>query len=341
MAKNIKNKRKNQKTKLNSNVVKNLKEIRIKNVKYSFFERLCGFIELGRPIEWSKPLLNMTLAMLITFYVYQLGVNLPLLAIGFFSVAILWSGLYALNDYTDWKIDLIHDVKKFRPIPSGKVTPKQGLLYSLTLVLVSFSIALLIKNNLLVLSLFAMVVNQLLYTTKPFRLKSVKGLDFVSGSMINPFFRYLSGIVLFVPQGILLTNPFPILPVIFVVGIQFSGYSLYRLFSKKHDIATKMKSSVALISEKTVKLLSYFAIVLAVLSYFILFLNYFLLKEKLLGFLPPQYLLALLVSVVFVPKLVGGILTPEKADMKKNYSTLYGATIAFIVANLLIFILIG
>jgi protoheme IX farnesyltransferase len=243
--------------------------------KYSALDKVLGFIELGRPIEWSKPLLNMLLAMLIAFYVYQVPVSLGVLFVGFFSVAFLWSGLYALNDYTDWKIDLIHSVKKNRPIPSGKVSPKQGLIFSIGLVLASFSIAFLLNNIFLGICLFAMLINQLLYTMKPFRLKSVKGLDLVSGSMVNPFFRYFSGLALFVPISILTSQALPILPIIFVVGIQFSGYSLYRLFSKKHDLATKMKSSVALMSEKTIKLLSYSAIVLAVGSYFMLFVNFY------------------------------------------------------------------
>ena len=306
--------------------------------KYSVVQRLAGFVELGRPIEWSKPLLNMTLAMLIAFYVYQAGVSFEIFVAGFASVALLWSGLYALNDYTDWKIDLIHAVKKNRPIPSGKVSPVQGIIFSIGLIIISFWIAFAINNFLLAICLLAMFFNQWLYTMKPFRLKSRKGFDMISGSMVNPLFRYFSGLVLFVPSAALFTQITPLLPLIFVIGMQFSGYSLYRLFSKKHDVAINMKSTVALVSEKRVKMLSYSAIGLAVISYISLFINFFTLKISALGYLPPIYLAPIVVCLLFIPLMLEGILNPAKADMKKNYRVIYLATVTFIIANLIVFI---
>ena len=216
-------------------------ELLIKSKNYSLIEKIFGFIELGRPIEWSKSLLNMGLGALMAMYIYGAGVNLVTFIQGFFSVAFLWSGLYALNDRTDWKIDLVHDVKKKRPIPSGKVTPSQGLTFALILILVSYLIAFSMNNVLLVGCLTIMLINQLLYTMKPFRFKSRKVLDVISGSMINPIFRFTSGLVLFVSATQLVNNFVPILPYIFVIGVQFGGYSLYRLFSKKHDKKLKMK----------------------------------------------------------------------------------------------------
>ena len=194
--------------------------------KWGLLERTLGFVELARPVEWSKTLLNMTLAMLIVVYTYSGFINPIIFVEGFFSVALLWSGLYALNDWTDWKIDLIHEVKNKRPIPSGKVSPIQGLIFSIALILISLLIAFFIDSPMLVVCLVAMIVNQLLYTTKPFRLKSRKYFDVISGSMINPFFRYFSGIALFIPMSALFSMIPPVLPILFVVGIQFSGYSL-------------------------------------------------------------------------------------------------------------------
>ena len=79
------------------------KRVKVVSNKWSLAERAAGFVELGRPMEWSKSLLNMMIAMLMAFYVYSVGVNLWIFAAGFFSIAFLWSGLYALNDFTDWK----------------------------------------------------------------------------------------------------------------------------------------------------------------------------------------------------------------------------------------------
>lgn len=309
---------------------------------YSTKEKLFGLIELGRPIEWSKSFLNMFLAALMAFYVYNSPLNIFVFIAGFFAVAFLWSGLYALNDYTDRKIDALHNTKKNRPIPSGKVSPKQGFIFSIALIISSFLIAIILNNFLLILCLMIMLTNQLLYTTEPFRLKSRKIFDVISGSMINPIFRYMSGLVLFVSFYRLINIEFPFLPLLFVVGIQFGGYSLYRLFSKSHDKKVKMKSSVAILPEKTIKIISYSVLTIGILSYFGILINGATLKLRALGFLPIQFVGAAIIVFIFlalIPELRASLLDPRKANMKKSYRTLYLMNIAFILGNAIIFLL--
>ncbi len=329
----------NKKAIIKTQIEKNNKETK---TNFSLKEKVFGLIELGRPIEWSKSFLNMFLAVLIAYYVYNTPFELGLFLTGFFAVAFLWSGLYALNDFTDYKIDALHDTKKNRPIPSGKVTPLQGFIFSIALIISSFLIAFILNNFLLLLCLLIMLTNQLLYTTKPFRLKSRKIFDVISGSMINPMFRYLSGLVLFVSFYRLTTMPFPILPILFVVGIQFGGYSLYRLFSKSHDKKVNMKSSVAMLPEKLIKILAYGVMSIGILSYFGLIINGATIQIKELGFLPVQFLAATIIIVLFIlliPELRTAILNPKKANMKTSYRTLYLMNILFIIANALIFFL--
>ena len=322
--------------------------VKKKENKFTCKEKLLAFAELGRPIEWSKTLLNMTLAALMVYYIYlpidtsiSLTFNILIFVAGFISVAFLWSSLYALNDYTDYKIDAKHPTKKNRPIPSGKVSPKQGLAFSLILLIISFAIAFTLGNLFLALCLVIMVTNQLLYTTKPWRLKSRKYFDIISGSMINPFFRYFSGIVLFVPATIIAHTAFPILPVLFVVGIQFSGYTLYRLFSKGHDKKLKMKSTVAIIPEKYVKGVAYSVMAIAILSYFGILVNGFF-RINWLGFLPLEYFGAIIIVAIVIlgiPSIRSAITNPQKADMKSSYRILYGMNVAFILGNAIIFFL--
>jgi 4-hydroxybenzoate polyprenyltransferase len=317
--------------------------------EFTLKEKILGLAELGRPIEWSKTLLNMTLAALMVYYIYlpidasiSITFNILVFIAGFISVAFLWSSLYALNDYTDYKIDAKHETKKFRPIPSGKVSPKQGLAFSLILLVISFAIAFALSNMFLALCLIIMVTNQLLYTLKPWRLKTRKYFDIISGSMINPFFRYFSGIVLFVPATIIAHTAFPILPILFVVGIQFSGYTLYRLFSKGHDKKLKMNSTVASLPEKYVKAVAYAVMGIAVLSYFGILLNGFF-KITWLGFLPIQYFGAIIIVAIVImgiPSIRNAIINPQKADMQSSYRILYGMNIAFILGNAIIFFLL-
>lgn len=313
-------------------------KIFVQKKNWGFVEKVYGLVELGRPIEWSKPLLNMTLAAFMAYFVYSSSINPFLFLIGFFSVAFLWSGLYALNDFTDWKIDLLHPIKKNRPIPSGKVSPLQGKWFSIILIALALAIPFLLNNFLLLICLLCMTLNQILYTTKPFRLKSRKYFDLISGSMINPIFRYLSGLVLFVSFFRLTNSPFPILPIIFVVGLQFSGYSLYRSFSTGHDKKINMKSSVALLTEGKIKALSYSALGLGALAYLFILINGFSFKEKWLGFLPTQFAWAIIAALLVLPLLKDALLNPKKADMKLSYRATYLASLLFIAANWIIFI---
>ncbi|NMA44553.1 MAG: UbiA family prenyltransferase [Candidatus Diapherotrites archaeon] len=305
--------------------------------KWGVVDRILGLIELGRPIEWSKSLLNMTLAALIGYYCYLSLIDPIIFVLGFFSVALMWSGLYALNDLTDWRIDLIHPVKKNRPIPSGKVTPFQAKIFSFVLIGIGLCIPFLLNNFWLLFCLLFMILNQFLYTMEPYRLKSRKYFDLISGSMVNPVFRYLSGLVLFVSFKKLTTMPFPILPIIFVVGLQFSGYSLYRMFSTKHDKKVKMSSTVALLTTGKIKILSYSAMIIGALAYVLILVNGLTFQEKWLGFLPQQYTLAIFGALLVLPLLKDAILNPKKADMKISYRATYLATILFIIANWIIF----
>ena len=160
--------------------------------------------------------------------------------------------------------------------------------------------------------------------------------------MINPFFRYFSGIVLFVPAIIIANVAFPILPVLFVVGIQFSGYTLYRLFSKKHFKKLKMKSTVATLPENLIKSIAYGVMGIAIFSYLGLLINGFF-KITWLGFLPIEYFGAIIIVAIVilaVPSLRNAIINPQKADLKNSYRILYGMNVAFIIGNAIIFFLI-
>ena len=224
-----------------------------------FKQTFAGLLHLMRPAEWSKSLGNMVLATLVASYVLYASPSLSVFVAGFASVALLWGGLYALNDFTDWQRDALHPVKKRRPIPSGAVSPKLALAFSIALLAASFAIALALSLGLLFLvCLLAMLVNQLLYTTKPWNFKKRPVLDLVSGSMVNPFFRYYAGWVLFVPRF----NS-PILPLLFVIGLQLGGYGLYRMGSKGVEKKHDYKSSSLVFGENKLRLLYYAALAVA------------------------------------------------------------------------------
>ncbi len=286
----------------------------------SLQKAVSGIIGLMRPLEWVKGLGNMVIAaQTAAIIIPGLQLNPFVFFQAFASVSLLWSGLYTLNDYTDWKQDALHPVKKERAIPSGKIKPKTALQLSIFLILLSLAIAFAV-NVFVVACWLAMFANQLLYTMKPFELKKRPILDLISGSMINPIFRFYYGWVIFVPAF----NA-PIVVLLFIVGLQFGGYGLYRMMSKSHEKKLNIKSSTVVFSEKTMKALFYASIAIGGLAYFAACL--FVWKKISLLLVGMLFLLTL-------PLYLGVLRNPQKENMKKMHSLLYFQYLIFIVAFL-------
>ena len=105
---------------------------------------------------------------------------------------LLLGGLYTLNDIADAKSDEKHPLKKNRPIPSGRVSTKSALAFSLLLTTAGFAsgYALFSRNIFYVyLAIFAL---NLFYT---FVAKKVPYLELVTNSVTHPL-RFLMGTLL-------------------------------------------------------------------------------------------------------------------------------------------------
>ncbi len=294
---------------------------------------LNGLIHLMRPAEWTKSFGNMIIAVIIASYVIPVSLDFNLFLYGFIAVAALWSGLYTLNDYTDWEADLKHKVKKFRPIPSGKVLPRHALIFAIFLILFSFLIAFSL-NFYFLICLTAMLVNQIFYTLKPFNLKKKAPFDLISGSLINPFFRFYAGWTLFVPNF-----SAPLLAVLFVLGVQFGGYALYRLSSKQHEQKLGYKSSAAVFGERKIRILSYFSLIIGALSFTLLSFNeLFRLNEQVIGFLPSRFALLAFVSLFFLPIYWNALRRPHQADIGFLYRAVYFHNFLFIAGFIALYL---
>ncbi|MDD5148502.1 MAG: UbiA family prenyltransferase, partial [Candidatus ainarchaeum sp.] len=280
---------------------------------------------------------NMIIAAITASVVLGIALDPVKFAIGFAAVALLWSGLYALNDYTDRKADAQHPIKKARAIPSGRVPAKIALVFAIALILISLEIGFLLNGPFLfLLCLFIMLINQVLYTMKPFNFKKRPVLDLVSGSLVNPVFRFFAGWTLFVPNF----NA-PILVIVFIVGLQFGGYGLYRVSSRKHDAEMSYNSSVVKFPERRLRWACYYALFFAGFSYILLCFNSMLwpmlpvLKE--LGFWPLRFLILGALSLFSIPLYRPALTNPEKSDMKKMYKILYVHNLLFIIGMIILY----
>lgn len=297
-----------------------------------------ALLELSRPLEWSKSLMNMVFGSFLAIYL-SLGAfsvqafNIPLFLLGALSVICLWSGLYALNDWTDHSKDKLHEVKRHRPIPSGRVHPHLGIAFSVLLIIISFAIGSLI-SQIFIFCLVAMLANQLLYTIPPIKLKERPVLDLISGSLVNPFFRFYAGWVLFVPAF----NA-PILYLAFVLGLQFGGYTLYRLSSKSHEARLGHKSSSVVFGENTIKAVSYLAILIGGFSFLALALiPTFAPSLKQFGFLPLRFILLFIGSICLAPLYWSALKNPQSMDLKAVYKLIYFHLIGFLAGFIILFV---
>jgi 4-hydroxybenzoate polyprenyltransferase len=307
---------------------------------------LMGFISLLfllRPLEWSKSFGNMLFGYLLALFLANGFVSVAnfdffLFLFAFIAVGpLLWGGLYALNDVTDTKSDKKHSLKKSRPIPSGKISEKTALIFSLLLIflslLIGFYFFVFFGNFLFLFCLIAMLLNQVLYCVNPFRFKSRPIVDLVSGSIINPFFRFYSG-------WVLVFNDFnaPLLILIFVCGIQFAGFSLYRMNSKELEKKLNYRSSIVVFGERKLLFFSYLVGLIAVFSFVLMTLTERFFPELLfLGFLPLKFLWLVVLSVFLLPLYLRALLEPKKMNLKKMYALMYLHNILFIAGFVFLF----
>lgn len=101
------------------------------------------FFRLLRLKHWVK---NLFLFIPVFFagelfvYEHYLG-----LLMGFFSYSFIASAVYIINDYNDIEADRIHPEKKDRPLASGAVSIRSGLIIFILLLVLGFGIALLLN----------------------------------------------------------------------------------------------------------------------------------------------------------------------------------------------------
>jgi 4-hydroxybenzoate polyprenyltransferase len=275
-----------------------------------------AFLGLMRPIEWSKSLGNMVLAVLTVAMLFPtIQLDLTLFLHGFASIALLWSGLYALNDYTDWKQDKLHPVKKIRAIPSGRVSPNSALGFSLLLIILSLILAFWL-NALIMIAWFAMLINQLLYTLKPFNFKKRPVLDLISGSLINPIFRFYYGWLLFIPAF-----DAPISVLAFIMGVQFGGYGLYRFMSRDQEKKFNISSSVVVFGTTAIKRLFYFSFFVGGVGYIVSSLTIWKMGHLVFG---------ILAFIVLIKIFYKTLKNPSTEKMKTSYWISYASYLIFI-----------
>lgn len=116
-------------------------------------------IEIMRPKQWYK---NLVIFAAIFFSVSMLNVGmLVTTSIGFIALCLLSSGSYAINDIVDAKSDKSHDKKKYRPIPSSRLSKPVAFIWAIILYAIGFSLSYLVGLSFLAAGAALVTLTQL------------------------------------------------------------------------------------------------------------------------------------------------------------------------------------
>jgi decaprenyl-phosphate phosphoribosyltransferase len=136
-----------------------------------FLWRLGGVLITTRPHQWVK---NVAVLMPMVFARELFVLDMLVRAVGAFGVFCLLAGaVYTMNDLVDLDADAAHPIKRFRPLPSGRVPLAWGRAFALGLVVVSLAGAAIGPWEFLVTAFCYFLLN-IAYS---FRLKKVAYVD--------------------------------------------------------------------------------------------------------------------------------------------------------------------
>lgn len=170
---------------------------------------LRNYIAIARCDHWMKNIfvlpgvITASLLLEVPFYDF-----IPDLFIGLFSVCLIASSNYVINEWLDSPYDRFHPVKKNRPSVIGKLKKELVCLEYFLLIAAGLVLALTVSKSFFILSVFFLSMG-LIYNFKPFRTKDIPVIDVLSESINNPIRLILGWFMvasdLFPPSSLLIS----------------------------------------------------------------------------------------------------------------------------------------
>lgn len=157
---------------------------------------------------------------------------------GLILVSVLWGALYSLNDLTDLEVDKKDHTKKNRAFIQNKVDEKWILIFSSFLIVAVFIIALTTLDPLFTIILGLMLLNQLIYTLPPLRLKD---------TVLAPFTSTATNSVLRIASCCVLLGNVLLVPVSVYFFMYLAGMATYTMYKSK-QVSASIVGAIAGIS---------------------------------------------------------------------------------------------
>lgn len=147
-----------------------------------------AYLRLARPLDWLKNgFVPLGLLFAEAWHDGALIADVALVTLAFCCAA---SAVYAFNDVADAEADRRHPRKCRRPIASGAISPRQGLVFSLVLAIVALAIAAAVRAEALAI-IGAYLLLNVFYSRLLRRIPLVDVLAIAAGFML----RVLAGTV--------------------------------------------------------------------------------------------------------------------------------------------------
>ncbi|MCC7551527.1 MAG: UbiA family prenyltransferase [Methanobacterium sp.] len=192
-------------------------------------------------ITWASKNVNMYLLALTYAYFLQKPINNPFEILGgLVLVSALWGALYTLNDLTDLEVDRFDRMKQQRAFIQNKVNKEFVLLFVAIVTSIVFLVSSTTLPTAFTIILVMMLVNQLIYTVPPIRLKETPLAPFFS-TATNSVLRLASCAVLL---GDIFLVPLSVYLFMYLAGM--GTYLMYKSRSRDASMVGVLGSSVLL-----------------------------------------------------------------------------------------------
>jgi len=176
-------------------------------------------------ITWASKNVNMYLLALTYAYFLQKPINNPFQILeGLILVSILWGALYTLNDLTDLDVDRLDQMKQQRAFIQNKIDKEIILLFIAILTFLVFFISFTTLPAAFTFILSLMLINQLVYTVPPIRLKETS---------LSPFFSTATNSVLRLASCAVLLGDVFLVPVSVYLFMYLAGMGTYLMYKSR------------------------------------------------------------------------------------------------------------
>jgi 4-hydroxybenzoate polyprenyltransferase len=217
------------------------------------------YIQIARIDHWFKNSFMLLGVILAVFYRPEVATlaGLKALAVAVIATCLVASSNYVLNELLDGPNDLMHPIKRHRPVPAGLVRPAVVYAEWLALAAAGFSLAATLNRYFLASAVFLWVMG-IAYNVPPVRTKEWPYLDVLSESVNNPI-RLLLGWFALVTD---LVPPISLVISYWMVGAFFMAmkrYAEYRHIGDRRVAAAYRRSFAFYTEERLIVSIMFYA----------------------------------------------------------------------------------